>query len=148
MPLLPFSPKRRKGLPNLCYGLSLTLIVILAFATWTWPPKHADLWPFTGIWLTVGALIFALWVIARAKLTFRADGFERISGLSRQFVFYDAISRIELKRQQGRFGPVQILEVRFNRKVPIIEIWRDDYETGEIEKIAEILREHLMGTDY
>lgn len=60
------------------------------FATQT-----TDFRPFAGVWMLGGTLVFALWIIARAKLTFHDDRFERISGLCRQFVDYDAISRVE-----------------------------------------------------
>ena len=140
MPPLPFVPKRRKFLPLLCGALSAALIGMLIFATWLSPPKASDFWPFTSIWAMVGALVFALWIIAREKLTFREDGFERISGLRRQFIAYDSIARLEWKRQPGRCGPAQFLEVGFKKRVPVIQIWRDNYEVGELEKIAEVLR--------
>lgn len=141
VPRLPFSPRRNWFLPVLCAILSLVLVGMLGWLSWLSPPKDSEWGIWLGVWLFVLLMIGALALTQREKLTFREDGFERVSGLRRHFVAYDAISRVETQTRVGRGGPMEVLVVRFNARTPTLEIWPQNFAHGERAKIIAVLRQ-------
>ena len=141
VPDLPFSPRRQWFMPALCAVLGAFLIGLVLLVTLWFPPKPKDFGGFAAVWALCLSLTFALFATQREKLTFRADGIERTSGLRRHFIAYAAISCVESQTRVGRGVPFEILVLRFNARTPTIEIWPQNFASGELSKIVAVLRQ-------
>ena len=148
MMLLPFHPRREGFLPAFTLVLLAISFVLTASLLLSHPHKLHALFPSLAF---DAALHIALFLALRQELVFDFEGIDRLSGLRRHRIEYNAIRQVELRLSQRPVPSPHLgafLYLHTNTASAPVPIRFSLFEPAEGQKMLRVLREHAAGAQW